>query len=319
MSATVSLPKTDLKVSRLCLGSNMFGTALDQSKVDAILDRFVALGGNFVDTARSYGDWIPNAPLGASERAIGAWLSSRGRDKLVVATKGGFFDLRAGDYRPRANPADISRDLTQSLEHLRIDAIDLYWLHADDPSVPVAELIDALIAEQQAGRIRAFGASNWSPDRVLAAQAYAAGRGHAGFCAIQPFWGLAQPNPEAAAAQGYGRYYDGEFDAIDLPVIPYAGQSRGVFSKLAETGEALLPDALAAMYLNDANRRRLTAVQAQAKASGVSINAVVLAWLLNQPRLTVPIIGAGRPEQLDDAFSALEVRLSPDLVRGLAA
>ncbi|KQV64125.1 aldo/keto reductase [Caulobacter sp. Root343] len=319
MTDKVLLPKTDLRVSRLCLGSNMFGTALDQGRVDAVLDRFVALGGNFIDTARSYGDWIPGAPAGASERAIGAWLKSQRRQDVVVATKGGFFDLRVGDYRSRANPADVAKDLAESLEHLQVDAIDLYWLHADDPSVPVGELIDALIAEQSAGKIRAFGASNWSPERLVEAQAYAAGKGHAGFAAFQPFWGLATPNAEAAAAQGYGRYYDAAFADVDLPVIPYAGQSRGVFSKLADGGEAGLPEGLAAMYLNDANRARLPRVQAKAKALGASVNAVVLAWLINQSRLTIPIIGASRPDQLDDAFSALSLNLSAEAVAELAA
>jgi aryl-alcohol dehydrogenase-like predicted oxidoreductase len=319
MTDKVQLPKTDLRVSRLCLGSNMFGTALDQGRINAVLDKFTALGGNFIDTARSYGDWIPDAPAGASERAIGTWLKTQRREDVVVATKGGFFDLRAGDYRPRANPADIGKDLAESLDHLQTDVIDFYWLHSDDEAVPAGELVDALIGAQGAGKIRAFGASNWSPERLAQAQAYAASRGHAGFAAIQPFWGLAVPNAEAAAAQGYGRYYDQAYAQLDLPVIPYAGQSRGVFSKLADGGEASLPEALAAMYLNDANRARLPRVEAKARALGVSVNAVVLAWLVNQPRLTVPIIGASRPDQLDDAFSALTLALSPDEVVALAA
>jgi aryl-alcohol dehydrogenase-like predicted oxidoreductase len=174
-----------------------------------------------------------------------------------------------------------------------------------------------LIAHQEAGRIVAFGASNWSPERVAQAQSYAAGRGHAGFAAVQPFWGLARPNLEAAQAQGYGRYVDAALTDLNLPVIPYAGQSRGFFSKLDASGEDGLPESLAAMYLNDANRGRLPAVQAAARAHGASINAVALAYLLNQPRLTVPIIGASRPEQLDDAFSALELRLSKQELEAL--
>ena len=283
MADKVALPNTRLTVSRLCLGSNMFGTALDQSRVDAVLDRFAALGGNFIDTARAYGDWIPDAPAGASERAIGAWLRARNAQDVVVATKGGFFDLRRGDYRSRVNPVDLAEDLTQSLEHLQRDKIDLYWLHADDPSVPVDELVDALIGYQSAGKIDAFGASNWGPERIVQAQAYAQSKGHSGFAAVQPFWGLAQPNPEAAQAQGYGRYLDAAFDALDLPIIPYAGQSRGLFSKLDADGEASLPEALSAMYLNDVNRRRLKVVQATARDKATSINAVVLAYLLNQP------------------------------------
>ncbi|OYZ45036.1 MAG: aldo/keto reductase, partial [Novosphingobium sp. 16-62-11] len=129
MLTKVALNNTDLTVSRLCYGTNMLGWMLDQGRSNAILDTFADLGGNFIDTARSYGDWSPDAPLGASERAIGAWLKTRSRDDFVIATKGGFFDMRAGDYRNRVTPEDIATDIAQSLDHLGIDTIDLYFLH----------------------------------------------------------------------------------------------------------------------------------------------------------------------------------------------
>jgi aryl-alcohol dehydrogenase-like predicted oxidoreductase len=126
----------------------MFGTALDQQRTNAVLDRFAALGGNFIDTARMYGDWVPNIPLGASERAIGAWLKGRKRESIVIATKGAGFDMRARDWKPRVTPECVERDLRESLEHLGTGYLDLYWLHADDPTQPVKPLIDALAAHQ---------------------------------------------------------------------------------------------------------------------------------------------------------------------------
>lgn len=314
MLSHVTLGSTSLTVSQLCYGTNMLGTAIDQAGANALLDRFVGLGGNFIDTARSYGDWIPDAPKGASERAIGAWLKGRRREDVVIATKGGFLDLRVGDWRNRVTPEDISSDLAESLEHLGVDTVDLYWLHSDNPQAPVEPLVDALIGHQKAGRIRYFGASNWSADRILAAQAYAKSIGHAGFAAVQPFWGLAEPNAEGAAAQGYGQYYEDGLRAAHeagLPMAPYAGQSRGFFTKLAE-GEAGLRDDLKAMYLNDANRARLKTVQALAAKHGVSINEIVLAYLTSQPLQTIPIIGASRPEQLDESVKAASLKLTPD-------
>lgn len=313
MSNLVSLPHTSLSVSRLCLGTNMFGTALDAQRSHALLDRFTSLGGNFIDTARMYGDWIPDAPIGASERTIGGWLKGRKRESVAVATKGGGLDLRAGDWKPRMTLGHIGSDLTQSLEHLQTNYIDLYWLHADDPTQPVQPIIDGLIAHQKAGHIRAFGASNWSPSRIAEAQAYARSLGHPGFVAIQPFWGLAEPNGEAARRQGYWPYYEDGFRAIHdagMPVIPYSGQSRGVFTKWAQGGEDSLPEALKAIYVNGGNRQRLKVVQALAAKHNVTINRIVLAYLLSQPNLTIPIIGASRPEQLDDSFKALDVKLS---------
>lgn len=322
MLQKVILNNTDLLVSSLCYGTNMMGTALDQDRSSALLDRFVALGGNFIDTARSYGDWIPDAPAGASERAIGVWLKSQDRSKIVIATKGGQMDYRAGDWRNRANPVDVAKDLNESLEHLGVDQIDLYWLHADNPAVPVGELIDSLITHQQAGRIRYFGASNWSADRVLEAQAYAKSVGHQGFAAVQPFWGLGKPNPEAAAAQGYVLYYEDGMAAAHeagLTMVPYCGQSRGYFTKVDAGGEAALSDDLKAFYANSTNGARLRAVQAVARKYGVSINEVVLAYLTNQRLQTIPIIGASRPEQLSESAKAADLKLNADDLAQLKA
>ncbi|TWB18416.1 aryl-alcohol dehydrogenase-like predicted oxidoreductase [Nitrospirillum amazonense] len=308
-------------VSRLCLGTNMFGTAVDQVRANALLDAFAALGGNFIDTARSYGDWIPDAPKGASERAVGAWMKGRRRQDIVLATKGGFFDLKVMDYRKRVNPEDIASDLAESLEHLQTDYIDLYWLHTDDDTQPAGALVDALIEHQQAGRIRQFGASNWSPARLEEARAYAQAIGHDGFIACQPFWGLAVPNREVAAVSGYGPYYEDGFQpvhAAGLAMVPYSGQSRGFFTKLAASGEQGLPDDLKAMYVNEANRHRLAALTRVAEIHGVGLNTAALAYLTSQPHLTVPIIGASKPEQLAESARATALTLSAAELAALA-
>lgn len=326
MSANLKLPhktlaKTNLSVSSLCLGTNVFGTAVDQASANCLLDKFASLGGNFIDTARSYGDWIPDAPKGASERAIGAWLKGQNRDDFVIATKGGFFDLKVMDYRKRVTPHDIADDLTESLDHLQTDRIDLYWLHADDESQPVQPIIDALIGHQKAGRIRAFGASNWLPPRILEAQAYAKTIGHEGFVACQPFWGLAVPNREVAAVSGYGAYYEDGFAPLHeagLTMIPYSAQSRGFFAKLAAVGEAGLPEALKGIYLNDVNRKRFAVVKNLAEKHRASINDVALAYMTSQPLPTISIIGASSPAQIVESVRATSLVLSPDELRWLS-
>lgn len=314
MLKKITLNNTDLSVSQLCYGTNMLGTAIDQDRANAILDAFVDLGGNFIDTARSYGDWIPDAPKGASERAIGAWLKTRNRADIVVATKGGFMDLRAGDWANRCNPAAITADLTESLDHLGIDTIDLYWLHADNPEAPVEPIIDCLLEHQAAGRIRHFGASNWSPDRISKANAYAESLGKSGFVASQTFWGLAVPDAGAAAQQGYVHYYEGLFEplhASGLPIVAYGAQSGGYFTKLAKGADAV-PEGLAARYANPANEARLAAATALAAKHDVSINDIVLSYLTSQPNQTVPIFGGSSPEQIADSVKAASVTLSAD-------
>ena len=317
MLSKVKLNNTDLSVSRLCYGTNMLGWMLDQGKSNAILDTFAGLGGNFLDTARSYGDWIPDAPAGASERAVGAWLKTRNRDEFVIATKGGFFDMRVGDYRNRVTPDDISVDLGQSLDHLGVDRIDLYFLHTDNPESPVEPIIDALITHREAGRIRHFAASNWAADRIRAANAYAASIGKEGFVASETFWGLAVPDVAAAAQQGYVHYYEGEYEdlhAAGLPIIAYAAQSGGYFSKLAA---GPVGDQLAARYANPANQRRLAVVQALAEKHGVSINEIVLSYLLSQPNQTIAIFGGSSPEQVIASAKADSLMLTSEELAAL--
>ncbi|MFT4054425.1 MAG: aldo/keto reductase [Novosphingobium sp.] len=321
MLSKVTLAGTDLSVSRLCYGTNILGTAVSQEQADALLDRFAALGGNFIDTARGYGDWVPDAPAGASERAIGQWLKGKNRADFVIATKGGMFDMRKGDWRNRCTPEDVAQDLSESLEHLGIDSIDLYFLHIDNPEVPVEALIDALLGHQEAGRIRHFAASNWSAERIRAANAYAASLGKPGFVASETFWGLAVPNVENAAQQGYQHYYEGEYEelhAAGLPIIAYAAQSGGYFTKLAKGADAV-GDTLTARYDHPANAARFAAAQALAEKHGVSVNAVALAYLTSQPNQTIPIFGGSKVEQIEDSVKAASVTLSAEELAQLRA
>lgn len=322
MLSKVKLGKTDLEVSRFCYGTNMLGSALDQGLSNAILDAFVSLGGNFIDTARMYGDWTPGIPTGASERAIGAWLKDRIRDGLVIATKGGGMDLRAGDWANRCNPTDIKQDISESLDHLSIASIDLYWLHADNPEAPVEPIMDALFDAQAAGKVRHVGASNWSPDRVKAANAYAASAAKPGFVAVQTFWGLAAPELNASMQQGYLYYYEGLFEemhAASLPIVAYGAQSGGYFTKLAAGGEEAVREDLRARYANPANAGRLRVVQELAQKYGVSINEVVLSYIASQPLQTIPIFGGSSPAQMEDSIKAASLTLSIEELAALRA
>lgn len=316
------LGRTDLIVSQICLGSNQFGTALDQGATNAVLDAFAALGGNFIDTARGYGDWIPNAPKGASERAIGAWLKSKKRDEFVIATKGGMMDLRAGDWASRVTPEHINQDIGESLEHLGIETIDLYWVHVDDPSKPPEPLVDALVEQRSAGRIRHFGLSNWTLERVRAAQAHAQKLNVEGPIAVQPFWGLATPNTEAAQQQGYGSHFENGYRVLldeGMPIVAYGAQSRGFFAKLDGEGEEAMRGDVKAMYLNEANRRRLEILKALSKNHGSTIAALTLSYMTSQGANVFPIIGASSPSQVEQTASALKIKLSGEELKRLSA
>jgi len=320
MLSKVMLAHTDLSVSRVCYGTNTLGWSIDQAHSNAILDTFAELGGNFIDTARSYGDWIPDGPKGASERAVGAWLKGRRREDFVIGTKGGHFDMRAGDYRNRVNAMDVGSDLDESLDHLGIDTIDLYWLHMDNPETPVAELIDFLNEAKAAGKIRWFGASNWTDARVLEANEYAEANGKTGFVAVEPFWGLGKPNEQSAAQAGYQLYFEDHGDKLKdagLAIVPYCGQSRGYFGMM-EKGVDAVPDALKAFYDNPANALRFAAAKTVAARHGATVSEVVLAYLLNQPGQVIPIFGASSPARIEESIKATALTLSPAELAELA-
>lgn len=302
------LPGTDLSVSPLCLGGVPFGHTITEAETFALLDRFVALGGNFVDTARIYSDWVPGE-LRRSERILGDWLQARGhRANLVIATKGAHPFIESTDT-PRTSAVEIRDDLEGSLRTLRTDVIDLYWLHRDDLSRPVEHFIDLLNAFLREGKIRAFGASNWTAARLRAAHTYAKKSGQHGFTANQPFWclGVAQSRPPPFS--GYVK-----FDAdtchfhreTGFAVIPYTSQASGFFSKLARGDAGLekhdfhVPPNLAAGRI----------VQELAAAKHITPSAIVLAYLWSRPFPVVPIIGCRTIAQLEDAVTALPVHLS---------
>ena len=192
---TVQLHGTDLTVSRLCMGTVNFGTALDQCQVDTHLRRFIELGGNFVDTAHVYSDWIPGEKS-RSEKKLGSWIERNGREDLIICTKGGHYDFDAPDVS-RVTPEQLIRDLKESLEYLQTDYIDIYMLHRDNPELPVGEIMDCLNTFVQEGRVRYLACSNWTARRTAEANEYAEKKGKAPFVVNELLWSMAEPNREA--------------------------------------------------------------------------------------------------------------------------
>lgn len=302
------LPGTPLTVSPLCLGGVPFGNTISEIETFALLDRFVALGGTFLDTARIYSDWVPGEKH-RSERILGDWLATRrNRPQLVIATKGAHPFIETPG-KPRTSATELRDDLEGSLRTLRTDVIDLYWLHRDEPARPVEEFIDALNGFLRAGKIRAFGASNWTTVRLRAANAYAKQSGQQGFTANQPYWclGVAQSRPPGFS--GYVKY-DAEMHRFHqetgMAVVPYTAQANGFFSKLAR-GDTGLAQHIFHVPANLAAGRIVIDLAAQKR---VAPSAIVLAYVWSRPFPVVPIIGSRTIAQLEDCFAALGCRLT---------
>jgi aryl-alcohol dehydrogenase-like predicted oxidoreductase len=307
---TILIPNTDLRVSRLALGTAQFGARLSSADARALLDAYVILDGNFIDTASVYSDWIPGTKS-SSEKIIGAWLKENGlRDQIVLATKGAHPELSSMTVS-RLSPAEIAHDVRASLENLGTDRIDLYWLHRDDRALPVDAIIDSLNEHVQAGHIRYFGASNWKPDRIQAANDYAAQHGLHGFVADQPQWSLAVANADKLPDQTTTHMDQAALDfhrRTGMAAVAYSSQAHGYFSKLDADQPISANDHRD--YDNEVNPRRLTVIQALARQHNASINDIVLAYVLSQTFPTVAVIGPGRVDQLHSSMSALNVTLS---------
>ena len=215
---------------------------------------FLKQGGNFVDTAHVYNDWVPGE-RSRSEKLLGAWIKERrNRPNVRLATKGAHPDL-AQMQVGRLSPAEIQADVEESLRFLQVETIDLYWLHRDDAARPVEEIINTLEAHAQAGKIRYFGCSNWRLERIQAAQKYSAGRGRSGFVGVQNLWSLAKVNLDIL------RERDATLAVMDddlwqyhrqtgLAAIPYTSQANGLFQKMDTVGTARLPTDLASLIFN---------------------------------------------------------------------
>lgn len=316
---TLNIPGTDLSPSQICLGTSEFNARIPADEAYALLDAFIENGGNFLDTAHVYADWIPGTKS-SSEKFLGQWLRQTGlRRQIVLATKGAHPFL-ATMNTPRMSPAEIAADLNESLEYLQTDTIDLYWLHRDDPSRPVGEILEALNEHVRAGRIRCFGCSNWRISRIQEVLDYAKAHGLQGFVANQPMWSLAVPN--------LAEWPDQTIVALDdegvafhkrtqMALIPFSSQARGFFTKLA-AGKTLA-DSERRLYHNEANLRRLERATTLAKRYAVSVTEIVLSYALSQPFPVFPIVGCRTIEQLNDSLKAANLTLTAEDVAYLVA
>ncbi|GAP07793.1 predicted oxidoreductase related to aryl-alcohol dehydrogenases [Anaerolinea thermolimosa] len=314
-----TLPGTDLHVSSLCLGTADFGSTIDESTAFRMLDSFLDSGGNFIDTAKIYADWLPGE-RSISEKTIGRWLrQSSKRHRIILATKGAHPHLETM-LTPRLSRAEILSDLDASLRHLGVEVIDLYWLHRDDPNRPVAEILETLNEAVRQGKIRAFGCSNWRVERIRAALETALAHRLVPFIADQMFWNLALVDPRTmgdstlvAMDEPLRRYHN----ETGLAAIPYSSQANGFFNKMARGQVDALNPLHRQMYLHAENLARFQRADQLCRETGLSITQVVLGYLLSQPFPTVPIIGPRTLEQLADSLSAAEIRLTPEQIRTL--
>ncbi len=300
------LGRTALNVSDLCLGSMQFGWTADEAASCAVLDAFVAAGGNFIDTADIYSSWAPGNAGGVSEEIIGRWMKARGnRDAIVIATKvrGPMWEGADGEGLSRAH---IIRAVDDSLRRLQIETIDLYQCHWPDEGTPIEETLATFGDLVRSGKIRYIGASNYTALQLQAALDAAATGGFPRFDTLQPHYNLVK-RPEFEAALRALCEREG------IAAIPYSPLAAGFLTGKYRQGQAIPASERAGRareYMNDAGFAVIDALDAVAKARGTTPAAVALAWQIAQPVIAAPIIGANTAEQLADLLPASSLALT---------
>jgi aryl-alcohol dehydrogenase-like predicted oxidoreductase len=313
-----NIPQTDLYPSVLSLGTAPFGTGVDSATAFQLLDTFFAKGGNFIDTARVYGAWVPDG-LGLSEKLIGQWLKERNvRESVIISTKGAH-PLLSSMHIPRLFPQDIRSDIDESLHDLQTETIDLYWLHRDDPKQSVAAIMETLNDQVAKGKIRYFGCSNWHVPRIEEAMQYATDHAIASFVGDQLMWSFAVPNLDAIEDKTVVTM---EAQILDfhrktgLAVVAYTSQAHGFFSKVNSHPQTL-SEQLRKMYVNAENAKRLRRLQVVSQELSLPISVIALAYLTNQSLPTFPIFGCATINQSLENIEAGDVELSTDVVQYL--
>jgi predicted dehydrogenase/aryl-alcohol dehydrogenase-like predicted oxidoreductase len=291
----------DKPVSRAVMGVMIGGTPYQLPHASVLFDEFFRCGGNAFDTAYIYGN---------ADAILGQWMKNRGiREQVVVLGKGA--------HTPFCNPDDLTRQLLETLERMQTDYLDIYMMHRDNPEIPVDEFIDVLNEHKSAGRIRAFGGSNWVIERIQAANNYARKKDLAGFSAVSnnlslarmiaPPWDgcIASSDPESRAW----------FEKIQMPLMSWSSLARGFF--VSGDPANLSDQSMVACWYSDDNFRRLERAKELARRKGVEPVNIAMAWVLCQPFPTFALFGPANIREMNVSLRSFDVDLTPEELRRL--
>ncbi|CAN7569904.1 aldo/keto reductase [Caulobacter sp. LjRoot300] len=305
------LGRSGLSTAPLVFGGNVFGWTADEATSHRLLDAFVDGGFNAVDTADVYSAWVPGHVGGESESVIGRWLKARGRrDDVLILTK-----VAMWPAQPGLSAANITAAVEGSLKRLQTDYIDLYQAHQDDAATPIEETLEAFDRLVKAGKVRAIGASNFSPERLSASLKTSQALGLARYETIQPKFNLHDrdevegPLAELAAREGLG-------------IIPYYGLAAGFLTGKYRTEadlEGRSRGRTVKQYLTARGLKILAALDAAAETVGATQAQVALAWIMAHPAITAPLASATSVEQLNELMGAARLTLPTEVIAALNA
>jgi aryl-alcohol dehydrogenase-like predicted oxidoreductase len=287
----ITIPRTELSIYPLSLGGNVFGWTATKEESFKVLDRFVDLGGNFIDTADVYSAWKEGNSGGESESIIGEWMESRGnRSKIIIATK-----VAKLPTKPGLSQANIASAVEDSLRRLRTDYIDLYYAHDDDEKVSQEEYLTAFDKLVKEGKVRYLGASNFSAERLKSASKISAEGNLDSFVVLQNHYNLLERDE-------YEKSMAPTLQELGISSIPYFGLARGFLTGKYRKGievESVRAKGVE-VYQNEHGWSILERLERIADSKSTTMSAVALAWLRAQPTVVAPIASARTVEQLEE-------------------
>ncbi|QMU27311.1 aldo/keto reductase [Adhaeribacter radiodurans] len=305
---TRTIGKSGIKVAPLAFGGNVFGWTIDQNTSFTLLDAFTDAGFNLIDTADVYSNWVPGNQGGESEAIIGNWLKQSGkRDKVIIATKvGGEMSLG----KKGLSKAHIRQSVEESLQRLQTNYIDLYQSHYDDPATPMEESLETYGELIKEGKIRAIGASNFSPERLREALQLSEQNGYPRYESLQPEYNLYERS-----------LFEKELEPICLEntigVINYFALASGFLTGKYRS-EADLAKSKRGQgnkkYLNERGYRILSVLDNLAEQYTTDQASIAIAWLIAQPSITAPIASATNLDQLQSLVKAATLHLDPEAI-----
>lgn len=301
-----------VRISQFALGCDHFGDAIPEEQAFRIMDVYYEQGGTLLDTAHVYSQ-RGVGEISLSEKTVGKWISDNGLwGKVMLSDKGAHPD-RNQMLLSRISEKNIKDDLSASLETLRTDGVDIWFLHRDNPDMPVGEIVDIVSELVDKGYIRHLGVSNWSAERIAQAQEYARKHGKHEFEISQIQWSLAISTPESWEDPTIICMDDAQqswYRTQQFPVMTFSSQSRGLFSKVIEKGVESVSDKTGKRFLLEQNMGRIERCRKLCERDGINPAGLCLSYLTSAPFPVIPVIGCSNPEQVKDSLQFADAAIS---------
>ena len=311
MEKRIQIPYTDLSVYPIGLGTSGAGLEREPGTAKRVFDTYLDCGGNLIDTAHVYSDWVPGERA-RSERVIGDWLiKSKKRNSIVLMTKGGHPELAVGAPdrgQSRMTRADMTADLEDSLRKLRTDFIDIYFFHRDDRRQSVEEEIETMEGFVRDGKIRYYACSNWDADRMIEACDYCRGKGYRGFVADQSLLNIGmkhmKPLVDPTLRCTVGEAYQFHLKHPEVLEMPFSGNCNGFFQNYLSGN---LERIVGSNYNTEKNLETAARIKELTLKYGCTVTQAVMGFFRHQPFTCVPLYATSDPAHVIDACATLEV------------